>query len=288
MVHDAKRQISWAITNRCFLACDHCLVESGPSGESMDVRSAARVAEHMPRDGKYSLEITGGDPFSDLELLREVLRVLGGSRKGRRVTIHTTGQWAVDDEATRRTLRGIRELGADGLDFLCDDEIHRNAGLTSENYRRAVRITREVFGPDGAFIRRPDLSEGIIPIGRGAAAHMKPRWGKTECEVRGSRINGSMQLHVSHTGAAYVCLNGVAPPVGSMVDSSYEEIAEVVRNDPWHNALMESGPLGLAVTAGLDAERWKLLIDEVGECRTCIELTRELVSRRPCLDAEEE
>jgi hypothetical protein len=97
-----------------------------------------------------------------------------------------------------------------------------------------------------------------------------------------------MQLHVSHTGAAYVCLNGVAPPVGSMVHSSYEEIIDVVKDDPWHNALMESGPLGLAVAAGLETERWESLIDDVGECRTCIELTRELASQRPCLDAEGE
>jgi hypothetical protein len=276
MEKNRRRQISWAITTKCFLACRHCLVEASPSGMSMDEGAAARVISHLPTDSNYSLELTGGDPFADFGLLTKILEMLGDRKEGRRLTIHTTGQWAVSEAATREKIRNVRELGADGLDFLCDDAIHRDAGLSSENYQRAISITREILGTDGAFVRRPDLSEGIIPIGRGAATEMKDYWGRTECEVKGARVDGSMQLLITHTGAAYVCLNGVAPPVGSMVDSSYEEIMEIVARDPWHTALMDSGPLGVALNAGLDADRWRTRVAEVGECRACIELTRVL------------
>ncbi len=268
------RQILWAITKRCFLLCRHCMVEASSEGPSVNKQDASRIIDHLPADGIYNLEITGGDPFSDYPLLVWILEGLGGKMSTRRVTVHTTGQWARDDVETRAKLERLRELGADGVDFLCEDEFHFEAGLIRRNYNRAVTIAAEVFGPKGAFVRKPDLSDGIIPIGRGADVSLKEYWGKSSCNVRTADLDTSMQMHITHTGEAFVCDNEVAPSLGSIAENSYEELIDIARQDPWHQALMVAGPIGVARAEGLDENLWSARVDEIGECRTCVELFR--------------
>jgi hypothetical protein len=94
--------------------------------------------------------------------------------------------------------------------------------------------------------------------------------------VRGTHIDTDMQLHITVAGDAYVCNNCVPPSVGSMVDSTFEELMDTLRADSRQCAMMRSGPLGVAVDAGLDLDLWGKRIDEVGECRACIELNRVL------------
>jgi len=250
------------------------MIEASPSGHSMSLPDAKRVIAHLPRDGVYDLELTGGDPFMDYALLVGILTELGGKKEQRRVTIHTTGQWAACEDETRSKLSQLRDLGADGIDFLCDDEFHIEAGLDRSNYDRAVALAGEVFGADGAFVRKPDLSEGIIPIGRGSRASVEEYWGKSTCNVKTSDIDRSMQMHITHEGEAFVCDNQVAPSLGSIVQRSYEDLIGLAREDRYQQALMEFGPLGIARMEGLDEDRWSSRIDEVGECRTCIELFR--------------
>ncbi len=281
MTERAFRQITWAITMRCFLVCRHCLVEASPSGLSMNSSDAKRVIGHLPKDDVYNLELTGGDPFADYALLITILEGLGGKKETRRVTIHTTGQWATSDNETRSRFRQIKSLGADGIDFLCDDEFHFESGLIRSNYDRAVLLAGEVFGPEGAYVRKPDLADGIIPIGRGADVSLKEHWGKSSCNVRTADIDTSMQVHITHTGDAFACDNEVAPPLGSIVENSYEELIDIARQDPRHQALLASGPIGIVRVEGLDEDFWSARIDEVGECRTCTELFRYLKEHTP-------
>ena len=103
---------------------------------------------------------------------------------------------------------------------------------------------------------------------------MKEYWGKNSCNVRTADFDTSMQLHITHTGDAFVCDNEVAPPLGSIVESSYEELMDIARQDPCHQALMAAGPIGLARAEGLGENLWSERVDEVGECRTCVELCR--------------
>ncbi len=241
----------------------------------MTAPDATRVIQHLPEDGVYSLEITGGDPFSDYPLLLAVLEELGPSVETRRVTVHTTGQWAETEDDARARFRRVKELGAQGIDFLCEDEYHWMGGLDRANYELASRVAREVFGPDRVFVRKDDLSEGILPLGRGAATSMERFWGKGTCYVKTADPDSSMQMHIAHTGEAYVCSNMVAPAVGNMVTTSYEALIEDVRGDACHRALMGSGPMGLAEAAGLERGYWSERIGEVGECRACIELFRD-------------
>lgn len=274
MSERAFRQISWAITKRCFLVCRHCMVEASPEGPSVSEGDASRIIRHLPADGVYNLEITGGDPFADYLLLVWILERLGRKMSTRRVTVHTTGQWAHDEDETRTKLERLKELGADGVDFLCEDEFHFEAGLIRRNYDRAVTVAAEVFGPKGAFVRKPDLSDGIIPIGRGADPSLKEYWGKSRCNVRTADLDTDMQLHITHTGDAFVCDNEVAPSLGSIVESSYEQLMDIARQDAWQQALLAAGPIGLARAEGLDENLWSARVDEVGECRTCVELFR--------------
>jgi hypothetical protein len=72
-----------------------------------------------------------------------------------------------------------------------------------------------------------------------------------------------------------MCDNSVAPSVGNMITTPYEELVAATRKDPCHKVLVSSGPHGLVLALGLDEIKWSTRIEEVGECAACIELFRE-------------
>jgi len=269
------RQISWELTTRCYLECPHCMIAASPRGRSVAIAEAAKILGHLPGDRAYGLELSGGDPFVDYPLLVAVVEQLGGRQPPRRVTVHTTGQWARNHEVAERRFRHLAKLGVDGIDFLCDDPLHEAGGLLSERFDTAVGAARAVFGSRMILVRSTDCQGEIIPLGRGATESMRRYWGRSKCNVKGLDFELNMQFHIAHTGDAYLCDNMVAPSIGSMLRFSYEQLVLSARRDSCHRALVASGPLGLVRESGLDEERWSSQIEEVGECRACIQLFRD-------------
>lgn len=141
--------IGLLLTYRCTIHCPHCSVEAGPGRkEKMALGSALGWIDEIAayRDGCIrSIELTGGEPFFDLQTLALVSD--HAMNAGLSVTAATNAGWAGTLEQAILTLNelpGIRKISI-GTDvyhqqFIPDGHIH-NAVIAAELLGRRYDIT---------------------------------------------------------------------------------------------------------------------------------------------------
>ena len=73
------RLVQWMVTQRCPLACPHCLADGGEATEDMPLDGAARLIEQVAALGVDELLLTGGEPLArdDLPQIIDLLRANG-------------------------------------------------------------------------------------------------------------------------------------------------------------------------------------------------------------------
>lgn len=82
-------QISVNITNRCNLACTHCMNNSGCRvGEEMQLETIRRIVDYMSERGIVCFDISGGEPFVHPDI-KEILKY--AKSKGLNISIATNG-----------------------------------------------------------------------------------------------------------------------------------------------------------------------------------------------------
>lgn len=142
--------IGFAITARCPAACHHCIVEAGPHRrEEMPLADAGDWMEQAAayrRGHIKSVVITGGEPFSNLALLREVLdRALSA----RLVPIVlTNAHWATSLSAAIEllsTLPAIRMLSV-------STDVHHQRFIPLQYAKNALLAARELGLPHSAAV----------------------------------------------------------------------------------------------------------------------------------------
>jgi len=103
--------VSWNLTRRCNLQCDHCYIEAGPGPRRPDEMSTAECLRVMDEIAQVNpnifLILTGGEP-----LLRPDLPALAaaGRERGFTVVVGTNGVLLRERQA-----RLLRESGVQGL-----------------------------------------------------------------------------------------------------------------------------------------------------------------------------
>jgi MoaA/NifB/PqqE/SkfB family radical SAM enzyme len=89
------------------------------------------------------IHFTGGEPFLNFDLLLYLTET--AERLGIPSTfVETNGFWCRDDNTTRERLRALKDAGLDGILISANPFILE--GISFERTKRAVRISREVFG----------------------------------------------------------------------------------------------------------------------------------------------
>ncbi|MCB1041974.1 MAG: radical SAM protein [Acidobacteria bacterium] len=126
--------ISWNITKRCNLACEHCYLESGPirhrdelAGELSTEECFGVVDSILTVNPQALLILTGGEPF----LRPDVFEIAGyASNKGLWVVVGTNGVLISDALLDRAESAGIRglSLSLDSLDADVHDRFRRVRG----------------------------------------------------------------------------------------------------------------------------------------------------------------
>ena len=124
------------VTYKCQIACPHCVLEAGPRRtEEMaleDAKRWIREAVHCPDSRFRVLSLTGGEPFCNLELLRDIAAFAGEA--GLLVTAVTNAFWArtFDDAvSTLRSAPAIRMLAVSA-------DAYHQAEIPLERVRHAV------------------------------------------------------------------------------------------------------------------------------------------------------
>lgn len=63
----APLTVTWEVTNRCNLRCDHCLSDSGPDADTqgeLDLTEAKAVVDTLAEAKVFQIHFGGGEPFS--------------------------------------------------------------------------------------------------------------------------------------------------------------------------------------------------------------------------------
>ena len=108
------------ITARCNAACTHCSTSCGPRRHESLPREkilslmdeAAALAPH-DGTGELAFGISGGEPFLDFKLLRDV--VAHGKCLGAQISCVSNGYWATSDQKARELLGQLQDAGLDSL-----------------------------------------------------------------------------------------------------------------------------------------------------------------------------
>jgi len=106
------RNAGLLVTYHCQAACAHCIIRAGPDRHEEVTRENARawirgIASYRNRY-VCVLSLTGGEPFSNLKLLRDVMEM--AAAEGLYVSVVTNGFWAAEKEQARRLLKSLPKI----------------------------------------------------------------------------------------------------------------------------------------------------------------------------------
>lgn len=84
------RFVALNLTGRCNLSCAYCYAQAGPTGPDMTPRTAWQALENLaPEQGPLTVEMAGGEPLLNYELVQELAR--DHDRDRVRLAIQTNG-----------------------------------------------------------------------------------------------------------------------------------------------------------------------------------------------------
>ncbi|NQT25420.1 radical SAM protein [candidate division KSB1 bacterium] len=140
------------LTYQCPNRCAHCIYASSPSrNEWMTEENLILILEQIKQHSQFltGMHIGGGEPFLNLDLLEFTIRKMDEIEVPLDY-VETNGFWAWEDQKTRRILKRMQNAGLRGL-LVSASPFHLEF-IPMDRVNRAIRIGREVFGPDRVFI----------------------------------------------------------------------------------------------------------------------------------------
>ena len=151
------RNVGLLLTYHCQASCAHCILRAGPDRhEEVNVEDARiwirQIASY--RDHYVAvLSLTGGEPFSNLKLLREVMELAAESRLY--VSVVTNGFWAARREKAKELLQSLPQIC-----FLSiSTDIYHQKFVPFEHVRNAVWAAQECGIPHYITITTENKSD---------------------------------------------------------------------------------------------------------------------------------
>lgn len=106
------RNVGLLVTYHCQAACAHCIIRAGPERhEEVRLEDARRwIRDISTYRDRYVcvLSLTGGEPFSNLKLLRSVMEL--AAEAGLHVSVVTNGFWGANREAAKLLLESLPKI----------------------------------------------------------------------------------------------------------------------------------------------------------------------------------
>lgn len=135
------RNVGLLITRHCSASCDHCVIRAGPDcHEEVSLRDARdwirQIADY--RNGYvYVLSITGGEPFSNLKLLRAVMEI--AAEYNLYISVITNAFWATEREKAKQLLQSLPEICFISL----STDVYHQKFVPFENVKNAIWAAQE-------------------------------------------------------------------------------------------------------------------------------------------------
>lgn len=148
------RSAGLLLTYKCNCACEFCYYNCGPDKEGLmsvdTAMSAWRSLKELAGESA-KVHLTGGEAFLYWERLREILERALEQGLGGADLVETNGFWATDEEAARRRLRILDELGVRRFK-ISTDPFHQEY-VDAQTVRRLAELATEILGAERVLVR---------------------------------------------------------------------------------------------------------------------------------------
>lgn len=115
------------------------------------------IKKEVGADKICKIHITGGEPFGNYPLLKEILQLAKARGLPDVDKIETNAFWATDEKNVKERLEELKSLGVKLI--TTDADIFHQEWVPIENVRLLYRVAKEVLGPDGIRVRWQDFLE---------------------------------------------------------------------------------------------------------------------------------
>ena len=160
------RSVGIMLTYRCPAACACCYVFSAPNINSPETEMSIEMVINSWRAtrqlcGEEGLvHITGGEPFLQYDLLRDLLQTAQQENLEGLEKVETNAAWCTSDTITRNRLEELAELGLTKLQISTD--CYHQQYVPTDCVQRAIRIATEVLGEDKLQVRWRDFANNPV------------------------------------------------------------------------------------------------------------------------------
>lgn len=135
------RNVGLLLTYHCQASCAHCILRAGPDRhEEVSIEDARDWIRQIAayRNGYVCvLSLTGGEPFSNLKLLREVMEFAAENKLY--ISVITNGFWATEKNKAKQLLQSLPEIC-----FLSiSTDLYHQKFVPFENVKNAMWAAKE-------------------------------------------------------------------------------------------------------------------------------------------------
>lgn len=135
------RNVGLLLTYHCQASCAHCILRAGPDRhEEMSLEDAREWIRQIAayRNGYvFVLSLTGGEPFSNLKLLRNVMEF--AAENNLYISVVTNAFWATEREKAKQLLQSLPEIC-----FLSiSTDLYHQKFVPSDNVKNAIWAAKE-------------------------------------------------------------------------------------------------------------------------------------------------
>lgn len=296
--------LSYYCPSRC--AC--CYVFAGPDSLSAETEMSVALALDCWRairrlaGERGKVHITGGEPFSDYDRLRELLKQAHREGLEGLEKIETNAYWCTDEILVRERLAELKRWGLSKLQISTD--VYHQEYVPIERVRLGCEVAEEVLGSDGVQVRWRDFLAASVQVAgqapyareelfRAALSRRRERLvGRAARELVGlfpsrnytafaetnchSVILGSRHVHVDGAGNVFcgtcvgIIIDKVLPGQERSLDGIWRKFD--YRTHPIFSRLAKEGPVGLLGLA--EPLGYRHPDGYASKCHMCYEIRR--------------
>jgi MoaA/NifB/PqqE/SkfB family radical SAM enzyme len=310
------RNVGLLLTFHCQASCAHCILRAGPDRHEEanleDARNWIRQIASYRNHYVCVLSLTGGEPFSNLKLLRKVMEFATECKLY--VSVVTNGFWATKRETAKQLLQSLPEIC-----FLSiSTDVYHQKYVPFEHVKNAIWATQECEIPYYVSIVTENTSDadyqrvnseileltapenirtGItFPVGRASQMTSQLRYSLSD-EPPKEACQAASSPCIFPDGRVYGCIGPLIGLqhehpllLGNLRETSLAEILDRSETNVVLHALRLWGPnrlISLLREAGL-GQRLPIKYVEGSVCNACYSLLSDVVVREWLFQLEQD
>ncbi len=266
---------TFIITYRCPISCPMCFFACGPNRDEVLSKSLAlKTIEEVNELKINTIGITGGEPFLEVDLMRELVKK--AASYGMTMIVVTNAFWGTSKKVALDRLEELRNLGLNWIQISLDDQhqqsipIERVANVmaaamqldfedikligsskgNSETFKYQLFYLQEVLGiciDNIDIIDRPRTSNQYFEDSEQVRYSFQELESIENLDLPITKPGDCLtELMIDVNGDIYPCCNNFIGRIGNLSANNLQNIVENLKFNKYFNLLKQYGPFSLA------------------------------------------